>query len=137
MRATIATLNEFVHLLESGEIQDQFNDLTMHQRTGGVRVLLGGKAIRFKPQWGICALLDMVNTHHYHSDLNFDLGRAFTDYVIGLGVRSFNYPVGGMSEFENNRILWWDDESTGSKPMWRKRLALLKDFVTYLEEHHG
>lgn len=147
MRATITTLTEFVCLLESGEIQDKFNDLTIHQRTGGVHVLLGsvdgvggigGTSIKFKPQWGICALLDTVNTHCRHDNgLNFDPGRAFTDYVIGLGVRSFNYPVGGISEFEGNRILWWEDEDTGSKPMWRERLALLKDFIAYLEEHRG
>lgn len=134
MRATITTLTEFVRLLESGEIQDKFNDLTMHQRSGGVHVLLGGKTIRFKPQWGICALLDTVNTHYHCNGLNFDPGRAFTDYVIGLGVRSFNYPVGGISEFEGNRILWWEDEVTGSKPMWERRIALLKGFIAYLDK---
>lgn len=135
MRATIATLSEFVRLLESGEIQDKFNDLTMWKRTGGVSVLLGGKTIRFKPQWGICNLLDMVNTHCRHNnDRNFDPGRAFTDYVIGLGVRSFNYPVGGISEFEGNRILWWDDEVTGSNPKWERRIGLLKGFIAYLDK---
>lgn len=136
MHKHIGMLHEFLERFESGEIQDKFNDLTIPQRAGGVRVLLGGKAVMFKPQWGICALLVTVGEHH-RNDLNFNLNVKFTDYVIGLGVKSFNYPVGGMSEFEGNRILWWDDESTGSKPMWRKRLALLKDFIAYLEQSRG
>lgn len=74
------------------------------------------------PDFGIC-----YNLHRavYGSLELFEL------FLEDEGLDS-KHPVGGIEEYEYNRYLWWDDED--SRPMHRRRVNLLREFVAWLEE---
>lgn len=130
MQQQIDVLKHFVRALESGEIQALFDAGGRPWGWNQKDLDTEGCQFNFNCWEGICALITKVDEG---CDNLVGLRSELESYFESEGLAPI-YPVGGEDEYQNNGVLWWDDEATNSKPMWGKRLTLLKDFITYLEQ---
>lgn len=128
MQQQIDVLKHFVRAVESGEIQALFDG---RRPWGWAHKDLDteGCQFAFNCREGICALTTKVDEG---CDNPVGLVSELKSFFASQN-RDPTYPVGGEDEYQSNDVLWWDDEATNSKPMWRERLALLKDFIAYLD----
>lgn len=114
MQNHIDFLSNFIYDIENGSVEEKWSELR-----GDVLY----ETIWFSPRKGICDIL---------SQLSIVLRSEFNNFLIKKGLCTV-FPVAGEGEYNDNNILWWPDEESGSYPSWQKRIALLKEFIQYLE----